>query len=147
MFRVNLLERHGLMGVVRTRQVAAMTGKRYQVTARTFRAGAAGLDAFAVAVLGITNLTSRLAINARHRGEHAGGVEHDLAIVPHSAEERRVSREVGASGSEVGTRPSETAACRPSGADARPFPVCFPHLPGDFQPKHQLCGRPRKAAI
>ncbi len=36
-YHVNLLERHGLMGVVGTRHVAAMTEKRYQVTARTFR--------------------------------------------------------------------------------------------------------------
>jgi len=53
-----------------------------------------------------------------------------------------LSRKVGASGSPIGMTSSETTECRPNGADSRPFPVRLPHRPGDFQPKHQLCGRP-----
>jgi len=52
-----------------------------------------------------------------------------------------LSRKVGASSSEVGTTPPETATCRPFGADLRRFPVRCPHILGDVQPKHQLCGR------
>ncbi len=86
-------------------------------------------------------------------GRRAGSTQRQRAIVgvaPATRSTRprhrgRLSREVGASGCEVGATPSGMTDCRPNAADSRPFPIRALHLRGDFQLKHQLRGRPPRS--